>query len=180
MYGADHDVGEAAGMMRDLSLEGHHVSRNGMGANGHLPSRHPFMANAHVGGGSGMAAGGLSTSGMSTGNSRMFGGNGGQMMYNAAVGTGGAVASGSEAEEDRTRMADMEDSVRSMLPHDSSDSDDELTRPSEATAEEREEAEKVVRTAFKEAKEREKLREKVKKASPADLQALLNARLAKK
>jgi len=179
MYGAEHDVGEAAGMMRDLSLEGHHVGRIGMGANTHLAGRHQLIANGHMGG---MAAGGLSTSGMSTGNSRMFG-NGvaaTTQMYNAAVGAAGATASGSDAEEDRTMMADMEESMRSMLPHDSSDEDEEPERPAEATAEEREEAEKVVRTAFKEAKEREKLREKVKKASPEDLQALLNARLGKK
>jgi len=65
-------------------------------------------------------------------------------------------------------------------PQPSSDEDDESTRPSEATEAEREEAEKVVRTAFKEAKERDRLREKVKKCSGSDLQALLNARLTKK
>mmetsp|Transcript_15508 Transcript_15508/g.32755 ORF Transcript_15508/g.32755 Transcript_15508/m.32755 type:complete len:244 (+) Transcript_15508:121-852(+) len=88
-----------------------------------------------------------------------------------------------EVEDDQRRMAELEDSMSSMLqlPHDSSDEEDERTRkPAEATAEEREEAERVVRIAFKEAKERDKLREKVKKASPSDLQALLNARLAKK
>lgn len=62
----------------------------------------------------------------------------------------------------------------------SSDEDGESTRPSEATEAEREEAENVVRTAFKEAKERDRLREKVKKCSGTDLQALLNARLSKK
>lgn len=65
-------------------------------------------------------------------------------------------------------------------PQPSSDEDEESTRPSEATEAEKEEAENVVRTAFKEAKERDRLREKVKKCSGSDLQALLNARLAKK
>jgi len=75
-----------------------------------------------------------------------------------------------------------EESMRPNLhiAQESSDEDEDERRPAEATQEEREEAERVVRQAFKEAKERDRLREKVKKASPADLQALLNARLAKR
>lgn len=67
----------------------------------------------------------------------------------------------------------------SKLTRDDSDEEEDNT-PKEATQEEKDEAEEVVRLAFKEAKERKKLREKVKGASPADLQALLNARFAKK
>lgn len=62
--------------------------------------------------------------------------------------------------------------------NDSSD-DDEPAAPKEASQEEKDEAERIVRTAFREAKERDRLREKVGKASAADLQAMLNARLNK-
>lgn len=47
----------------------------------------------------------------------------------------------------------------------------------EATQDEKDEAELVVRTAFREAKERDRLRGKVNKASANELQAMLNARL---
>eukprot|EP00930_Biecheleria_cincta_P016260 TRINITY_DN1329_c0_g1_i4.p1 TRINITY_DN1329_c0_g1~~TRINITY_DN1329_c0_g1_i4.p1 ORF type:complete len:221 (-),score=53.85 TRINITY_DN1329_c0_g1_i4:18-680(-) len=83
--------------------------------------------------------------------------------------------------------ADSEDKRPAVHPGDkwlrkSDDSDDEeeITKPAEATEEERQEAENIVRTAFKQAKERDRLREKVKKATASDLQELLNARLAKK
>ena len=46
----------------------------------------------------------------------------------------------------------------------------------EATLEEREEAERVLKNAFRDAKERDQMRTKVSKASPADLQAMLLGR----
>eukprot|EP00927_Polykrikos_kofoidii_P051512 TRINITY_DN45304_c0_g1_i1.p2 TRINITY_DN45304_c0_g1~~TRINITY_DN45304_c0_g1_i1.p2 ORF type:complete len:125 (-),score=29.36 TRINITY_DN45304_c0_g1_i1:400-774(-) len=63
---------------------------------------------------------------------------------------------------------------------DDEEEEDERTRqPAEATEEERAEAGRIVRDAFRDAREREVWRERVKKAeSPADLQALLNARLS--
>lgn len=94
-----------------------------------------------------------------------------------------AVAANTVSEADDARMAELEESMGRMLPlqNDNSDDEDDLRSkvPAEATEQEREEAERIVRTAFKEAKERDKLREKVKKCGQADLQALLNARLAK-
>lgn len=91
----------------------------------------------------------------------------------------------SDTEQDHQAMADFEESLAGMEPTPPADSSadtsgDEVERSREVTAEEREEAERVVRTAFKEAKERDRLREKVKKASGNDLQAILNARLNKK
>lgn len=50
----------------------------------------------------------------------------------------------------------------------------------EATSEEREEAEQVLKIAFRDLKQRDEMRSKVSTASPSDLQAMLNARLGKK
>merc|ERR1711920_445220 len=64
----------------------------------------------------------------------------------------------------------------------SEDSDDDnldAARHKEVTAEEKEEAEQIVRLAFKDAEERKKNREAAKHCSKEDLQALLNARLRK-
>jgi len=62
-----------------------------------------------------------------------------------------------------------------------SSSDDEPQREvgKEATQEERDEAEQVIRKAFRDVKERDAMRSKVSTASPTDLQAMLNARLGK-
>lgn len=85
------------------------------------------------------------------------------------------------SDDDAAMMADLEESMRNMLPRDDgSDDEDANKRPTEATQEERDEAEQIVRLAFKEAKERDRLRKEVKKCSQADLQAMLNARLARK
>jgi len=83
------------------------------------------------------------------------------------------------ASSDASRYEAASQGTSSKLRGDDSDEEEDRT-PKEATQEEKDEAEEVVRLAFKEAKERKKLREKVKGASPADLQALLNARFAKK
>jgi hypothetical protein len=56
---------------------------------------------------------------------------------------------------------------------------DASTRGAKATQEERDEAERVLKNAFYDAKERDRLRSQVSKASPSDLQAMLNARLDK-
>lgn len=87
----------------------------------------------------------------------------------------------SDADQDRQAMDEFEDFLSDPVapPDNSGDASGDEERPREVTAEEREEAERVVRTAFKEAKERDRLREKVKDASGADLQAILNARLKK-
>jgi hypothetical protein len=60
-------------------------------------------------------------------------------------------------------------------------SDDEVEQHArkEVTQKEREEAERVVRNAFHDVKERDAMRLKVSTASPTDLQAMLNARLKK-
>mmetsp|Transcript_43968 Transcript_43968/g.113605 ORF Transcript_43968/g.113605 Transcript_43968/m.113605 type:complete len:281 (+) Transcript_43968:88-930(+) len=114
---------------------------------------------------------GLSTNGH-TGNGQV-GGNlrGGDQQLHG----GGGLMNGLHGKADDR----FEERPRPALKGDDSDSEEDKL-PAEATQEEREEAEQVVRTAFKEAKERRKLREKVKGASPADLQALLNARFAKR
>lgn len=93
--------------------------------------------------------------------------------------TGSPHRSGVHSDDDGAMMADLEESMRAMLPRDDgSDDEDRNARPAEATAEEREEAEQVVRQAFKEAKERDRLREKVKRGlGQEDLQAMINARI---
>ncbi|CAE8688992.1 unnamed protein product, partial [Polarella glacialis] len=105
--------------------------------------------------------------------------------HSAAAHSARGVGANTEHDEDNRQMlADLEESMRNIQieRHQSSDSEDDGPKqPAEATAEERLEAENIVRTAFKEAKERDRLREKVRKGvSPADLQALLNARIAKR
>merc|ERR1712087_403427 len=102
--------------------------------------------------------------------------------YFAAPASAVVNSGASETKADRAMMAELEESMGSMLPvqNDSSDEDDREKTPAEATEQEKEEAEQIVRLAFKEAKKRDKLREKVKKCGQADLQALLNARLDNK
>jgi hypothetical protein len=208
MFGGEHD---AQDMMGDQSFEAHHGHHMGaphhgngvhMGAAGNGPSPfghhntnghsyHPAAAasqqiyahNGHGGPpGGGATSNGHGGPGSSNGHAAAASHNSHGGLGHAGNGTASNGRGGDEGEDDRAMMAELEESMRSMMPlnHESSDEDEGPTRPAEATAEEREEAERVVRTAFKEAKERDKLREKVKKASQADLQALLNARLAKR
>eukprot|EP00933_Yihiella_yeosuensis_P083730 TRINITY_DN97993_c0_g1_i1.p1 TRINITY_DN97993_c0_g1~~TRINITY_DN97993_c0_g1_i1.p1 ORF type:complete len:276 (+),score=55.43 TRINITY_DN97993_c0_g1_i1:72-899(+) len=111
----------------------------------------------------------------------------GQNDHGGPSARGGVHQLSKQEDEDRLNiLKEMEDSVRCLSSplkrEPQSDSEDEDSKqPAEATEQEREEAEEIVKLAFKQAKERDRLRDKVKKGiSPQDLQAMLNARLQKK
>mmetsp|Transcript_63517 Transcript_63517/g.161181 ORF Transcript_63517/g.161181 Transcript_63517/m.161181 type:complete len:183 (-) Transcript_63517:111-659(-) len=165
-YATDQETGDPWNQGQGQGL---YMGRPGMNGNGPLN---------HF---NGMAAGGLSTSGVAGGfGSRMWApSNGPPDTSLAGWGNASGVAGPAAGSDDRRMMGGAEDSSRFVLARESSDEDDGPPQPAEATAEERLEAEEIVRKAFKDARERDKLREKAKKCSPADLQAMLNSRLAK-
>lgn len=166
-HGMQGHMGMASGI--------HHPTSHGYGDH----HNHHSFANQQQMGMRPPATGQNNGGGIRLANGQIFGATNGSLPVPAKRPTGSPIRGGDA--DDAAMMADLEESMRNMLPRDDgSDDEDANKRPAEATQEEREEAEQIVRTAFREAKERDRLREKVKKASQEDLQAMLNSRIGRK